>query len=220
MGGCFPQSAWRTDGAILVLQGRRPPRHRGAAPCRADLGAGEHLFRLPGHRPAALPPGAPAQGQEPSPRAGACKRAEEPSPASGLADTGLAKALRRLGAGVRGKTRDLETRFRFSRFCHKELARERETDRKASERRSQVTETTEKAAPNRTLYIVLGLVLAVAVAARRLLLAGRLRPERRHSRRQGQGRPRCGGAHGAGTAPRHRHRLRRRAQHHRRNTPP
>ena len=28
-----------------------------------------------------------------------------------------------------------------------------------------MTETTEKAAPNRTLYIVLGLVLAVAIAA-------------------------------------------------------
>jgi hypothetical protein len=29
---------------------------------------------------------------------------EEPSPADGFADTGLAKALGRLGAGIRGKT--------------------------------------------------------------------------------------------------------------------
>src|SRR4029077_20900388 len=32
----------------------------------ADLGAGEHLFRLPGRCPAALPPGARAEGQEPA----------------------------------------------------------------------------------------------------------------------------------------------------------
>jgi protein-disulfide isomerase len=63
------------------------------------------------------------------------------------------------------RPRDLETRFRFSRFCHKELARERETTGKQASGVNPVTETTEKAAPNRTLYIVLGLVLAVAVAA-------------------------------------------------------
>jgi protein-disulfide isomerase len=54
--------------------------------------------------------------------------------------------------------------FRFSRFCHKELANERETGGKQPSGGSQVTETTEKAAPNKTLYIVLGLALAVAVA--------------------------------------------------------
>ena len=63
------------------------------------------------------------------------------------------------------RPRDLETRFRFSRFCHKELARERETTGKQASGVNPVTETTEKAAPNRTLYIVLGLVLAVAIAA-------------------------------------------------------
>ena len=45
-----PQSAWRNDGAILVLK------------------VDEHVFRLSGHCPASLPPGAPAQGQGPGSR--------------------------------------------------------------------------------------------------------------------------------------------------------
>src|SRR6478736_2677297 len=57
-----PQSAWRTDGAILVL-------------------------KVDGPRAIEVQ-----------------HRAEEPLPAHGIADTGLAKALGRLAAGIRGKT--------------------------------------------------------------------------------------------------------------------
>jgi hypothetical protein len=148
-----PQSAWRTDGAILVLKVDGPRaievQHRAEQILeRVNIYFG---YR---HCPTVLPQ-APAEG-----RARAqCRRPAswEASVAAGVA-TG-SPTLRRPVSAARPGPRDA------SRFCHKELARERETSGKQASGVNPVTETTEKAAPNRTLYIVLGLVLAVAVAA-------------------------------------------------------
>ena len=63
-----PQSAWRNDGAILVLKVDGPRAIELQHRSEQNSGAGEHVFRLSGHRPAAVPPGAPAQGQEPGSR--------------------------------------------------------------------------------------------------------------------------------------------------------
>ena len=48
-------------------EGRRPPCDRGAASRRTDFRAGEHLFRLSGHRAAAFPAGPGGQGRKPAP---------------------------------------------------------------------------------------------------------------------------------------------------------
>ena len=62
------QSAWRVEGATLVLKVDGPRaievQHR-AAP---DPGAGQHPFRLSGHRPIALPAGAGEPSGERRPR--------------------------------------------------------------------------------------------------------------------------------------------------------
>jgi hypothetical protein len=98
-----PQSAWRSDGAILVVKVDGPRaielQHRAEQILeRVNTYFGYRAIAqlrflqapLPAARskvPAPVPPGA-----------------EEPAPAPGFADTGLAKALGRLGVSVRGKT--------------------------------------------------------------------------------------------------------------------
>ena len=122
-----PQSAWRTEGAILVLRVDGPRaievQHRAEQILeRVNIYFGYRAVAQMRIFQAPVPKAKSQQGPIPAPGS-----VEEPSFAAGVADTGLAKALGRLAAGIRGKTRDLETRFRFSRFCHKEMARERET---------------------------------------------------------------------------------------------
>jgi hypothetical protein len=98
-----PQSAWRTDGAILVLKVDGPRaielQHRAEQILeRVNIYFGYRAIAQLRFLQAPLPKAkreAPAQ---------APASVEEPPPAPGLADSGLAKALGRLGAGVRGKT--------------------------------------------------------------------------------------------------------------------
>jgi len=98
-----PQSAWRNDGAILVLKVDGPRaielQHRSEQILeRVNMYFGYRAIAQLRFLQAPLPK---AKAQAPAP---ALSAAEEPSPAAGFADTGLAKALGRLGAGVRGKT--------------------------------------------------------------------------------------------------------------------
>ena len=97
-----PQSAWRTDGAILVLKVDGPRaievQHRAEQILeRVNIYFGYRAIAQLRFLQAPLPKAkieAPAQAPA-SP--------DEPLAASGLADTGLARALGRLAAGVRGK---------------------------------------------------------------------------------------------------------------------
>ena len=121
-GGCLPAKRLADRRRHSRAQGRRPSRHRGAASRRADLGAGEHLFRLPGRRPAALPPGARAEGQEPRAQYRRPEASRSPPLPPALPIPGSPRPLDGLRPVSAARPRDLETRFRFSRFCHKELA--------------------------------------------------------------------------------------------------
>jgi hypothetical protein len=96
-----PQSAWRTDGAILVLKVDGPRaievQHRAEQILeRVNIYFG---YRAVAQLRFLQAPLGKAKGQAP-----ASAGAEEPLPAPGVADTGLAKALGRLAAGIRGKT--------------------------------------------------------------------------------------------------------------------
>ena len=99
-----PQSAWRTDGAILVLKVDGPRaievQHRAEQILeRVNMYFGYRAIAQLRFLQAPLPK---AKGEAPAP---APASAEEPLIlAPGVADTGLAKALGRLGAGIRGKT--------------------------------------------------------------------------------------------------------------------
>jgi hypothetical protein len=98
-----PQSAWRTDGAILVLKVDGPRaievQHRAEQILeRVNIYFGYRAIAQLRFLQAPLPK---AKGHTPAPEPASV---EEPSPAAGLADTGLARALGRLAAGVRGKT--------------------------------------------------------------------------------------------------------------------
>jgi hypothetical protein len=97
------QSAWRNDGAILVVKVDGPRaielQHRAEQILdRVNTYFGYRAIAQLRFLQAPLPK-AKNQTAEPPPPA-----FEEAPPAAGLADTGLAKALGRLGAGVRGKT--------------------------------------------------------------------------------------------------------------------
>jgi hypothetical protein len=97
------QSAWRTDGAILVLKVDGPRaievQHRAEQILeRVNIYFGYRAIAQLRFLQAPLPK---AKGHTPAPEPASV---EEPSPAAGLADTGLARALGRLAAGVRGKT--------------------------------------------------------------------------------------------------------------------
>jgi len=96
-----PQSAWRTDGAILVLKVDGPRaievQHRAEQILeRVNIYFG---YRAVAQLRFLQAPLGKAKGQAP-----ASAGAEEPLPPHGIADTGLAKALGRLAAGIRGKT--------------------------------------------------------------------------------------------------------------------
>ena len=98
-----PQSAWRTDGAILVLKVDGPRaievQHRAEQILeRVNIYFGYRAVAQLRFLQAPVPK---AKSQGPAPTPGSV---EEPSFAAGVADTGLAKALRRLAAGIRGKT--------------------------------------------------------------------------------------------------------------------
>src|SRR6476620_2519724 len=95
------QSAWREDGAILVLKVDGPRaievQHRAEQILeRVNIYFG---YRAVAQLRFLQAPLGKAKGQAP-----ASAGAEEPLPAHGIADTGLAKALGRLAAGIRGKT--------------------------------------------------------------------------------------------------------------------
>jgi hypothetical protein len=96
-----PQSAWRTDGAILVLKVDGPRaievQHRAEQILeRVNIYFGYRAIAQLRFLQAPLPK---AKSPAPAPAS-----VEEPSFAAGVADTGLAKALGRLAAGIRGKT--------------------------------------------------------------------------------------------------------------------
>jgi hypothetical protein len=96
-----PQSAWRTDGAILVLKVDGPRaievQHRAEQILeRVNIYFGYRAIAQLRFLQAPVP-----KAKSPIPEPGSV---EEPSPASGVADTGLAKALGRLAAGIRRKT--------------------------------------------------------------------------------------------------------------------
>jgi hypothetical protein len=98
-----PQSAWRTDGAILVLKVDGPRaievQHRAEQILeRVNVYFGYRAIAQLRFLQAPVPK---AKSHAPAP---APASAEEPLPAAGVADSGLAKALGRLGAGIRGKT--------------------------------------------------------------------------------------------------------------------
>jgi hypothetical protein len=98
-----PQSAWRAEGAILVLKVDGPRaievQHRAEQILeRVNIYFGYRAIAQLRFLQAPLPK---AKGEAPAP---APASAEEPLPAAGVADSGLAKALGRLGAGVRGKS--------------------------------------------------------------------------------------------------------------------
>jgi len=97
-----PQSAWRTDGAILVLKVDGPRaievQHRAEQILeRVNIYFGYRAVAQLRFLQAPVPK---AKSQAPAPPL----KVEEPIPASGFADTGLARALGRLAAGIRGKT--------------------------------------------------------------------------------------------------------------------
>lgn len=97
-----PQSAWRNDGAILVLKVDGPRaielQHRSEQILeRVNMYFGYRaiaqlrFLQAPLHKARTRAPAPPPQ-------------VHESPPASGFADSGLAKALGRLGAGIRGRT--------------------------------------------------------------------------------------------------------------------
>ena len=97
-----PQSAWRNDGAILVLKVDGPRaielQHRSEQILeRVNMYFGYRAIAQLRFLQAPLPK---AKSQAPPP----LPKVEEPPPAAGFADTGLARALGRLGAGIRSKT--------------------------------------------------------------------------------------------------------------------
>jgi hypothetical protein len=97
------QSAWRTGGAILVLKVDGPRaielQHRSEQILeRVNMYFGYRAIAQLRFLQAPLPR---AKIKATAP---VVFTAEEPSPALGLADAGLAKALGRLGAGIRSKT--------------------------------------------------------------------------------------------------------------------
>jgi hypothetical protein len=97
------QSAWRSDGAILVL------KVDGPRAIEVQYRAEQILERVNtyfGYRAIAQlrflqAPVARSESQPPGPPQA---DDDEPLPASNFADTGLVQALKRLGAGIRGKT--------------------------------------------------------------------------------------------------------------------
>jgi hypothetical protein len=98
-----PQSSWRAEGAILVLKVDGPRaievQHRAEQILeRVNIYFGYRAIAQLRFLQAPLPK---ARGEAPVP---APASAEEPLLAPGVADSGLAKALGRLGAGIRGKT--------------------------------------------------------------------------------------------------------------------
>jgi len=98
-----PQSAWRTDGAILVLKVDGPRtievQHRAEQILeRVNIYFGYRAIAQLRFLQAPVPK-AKSQGPMPAPAS-----VEEPSVAAGVANAGLAKALGRLAAGIRGKT--------------------------------------------------------------------------------------------------------------------
>jgi len=97
------QSAWRSDGAILVLKVDGPRaievQHRAEQILeRVNTYFGYRaiaqlrFLQAPVARAESQPPGPPQADDD------------EPLPASNFADAGLVQALKRLGAGIRGKT--------------------------------------------------------------------------------------------------------------------
>jgi hypothetical protein len=97
------QSAWRSDGAILVLKVDGPRaievQHRAEQILeRVNTYFGYRaiaqlrFLQAPVARAESQPPGPPQADDD------------EPLPASNFANTGLVQALKRLGAGIRGKT--------------------------------------------------------------------------------------------------------------------
>ena len=99
-----PQSAWRTDGAILVLKVDGPRaievQHRAEQILeRVNIYFGYRAVAQLRFLQAPVPKAQSQQGPIPAPGS-----VEEPSFAAGVADTGLAKALGRLAAGIRSKT--------------------------------------------------------------------------------------------------------------------
>src|SRR5262245_52275361 len=95
-----PQSAWRAEGAILVLKVDGPRaievQHRAEQILeRVNVYFGYRAIAQLRFLQAPLPN---ARSEAP-----AHARAEEPIPDLGLADSGLARALGRLSAGIRGK---------------------------------------------------------------------------------------------------------------------
>jgi hypothetical protein len=99
-----PHSAWRTDGgATLVIKVDGPRavelQHRAEQILeRVNIYFGYRAIAQLRFLQAPVPK---ARNQAP---ASASLSVEEPSPAAGFADTGLAKAVGRLAAGIRGKT--------------------------------------------------------------------------------------------------------------------
>lgn len=97
-----PQSVWRNDGAILVVKVDGPRaielQHRAEQILeRVNVYFGYRAIAQLRFLQAPVPK---AKNQAPAPP----PAVEEAPPAAGFADTGLAKAVGRLAAGVRGKT--------------------------------------------------------------------------------------------------------------------
>jgi hypothetical protein len=98
-----PQSAWRNDGAILVLKIDGPRaievQHRAEQILeRVNIYFGYRAIAQLRFLQAPLPKAKKEAAAQ------ASASVEEPLPAPGLADNGLAMALGRLGASIRGKT--------------------------------------------------------------------------------------------------------------------
>src|SRR6476646_7331537 len=98
------QSAWREDGAILVLKVDGPRaievQHRAEQILeRVNIYFGYRTVAQLRFLQAPVTNAKSKQGPKPAPGS-----VEEPSFAAGVADTGLAKALGRLAAGIRSKT--------------------------------------------------------------------------------------------------------------------
>ena len=114
-----PQSAWRTDGAILVLKVDGPRaievQHRAEQILeRVNIYFG---YRAVAQLRFLQAPLGKAKGQAP-----ALCRCRGAFAASALPIPGSPRPLDGLPPVSAARPRDLETRFRFSRFCHKELA--------------------------------------------------------------------------------------------------
>ena len=130
-----PQSAWRNDGAILVLKVDGPRaielQHRSEQILeQVNMYFGYRAIAQLRFLQAPLPK---AKGQAPAPP----PKARSPRQPQVLPTRGWPRPLGGLGQASAARSRDLETRFRFSRFCHKELAKERETSRNRASGGSQ-----------------------------------------------------------------------------------